>query len=231
MQGLLSAIIPVIVGGVLVNYLIQTWQVRNWLHQQRVLGYEKKHASMAALFSDISDTAGRRFARMHRLTDALTFDDAKKIEERLADYDKALQEWNEKLSGLFVRLTELLGQADSNRFEREVQREFFEAGTLIEKLTRTRLAGTKPTNKELSIVKKRLNTLHGLLIEFNVHFLSRLNDEYAMIYAGKVVPLTESTLEQFTNWQLFKALFDNRAYDQGVFCTPLHPPPPSVSGS
>src|SRR6185437_5829916 len=99
----MQSLITVVVGGIIVNYLLQRWQSRSWLQQQRLMGQQKKYADMFVLFSDISDCAGRRCAQMFRLADSLNFDDIERVKQRLDMYDTALKDWNEKLNGLYVR--------------------------------------------------------------------------------------------------------------------------------
>lgn len=215
------SLLTIILGGIIVNYLIYSLQVRNWLHQQRVLGDEKRYTSLTTLFADLSDSAGRRFARMSRLLDALSFDDLERIKTRLNDYDEALRDWNEKLNSLYVRLTTLLGSSMSETLEDNIQKEFVAVGQIIETLTRQRLDGKKPGRKDIATVKNRLNELQGALIEFNEMFLRRLREEHTNIYVGRKIPLTESNLRCFSNWQLFKALFYPRVNDPTILCTPL----------
>lgn len=213
-----------------ISYLVQRWQSRNWLNQQRLLGVEKKYASMSTLFSDISDAASRRLIAMYRLTDALGFEDDNRIKKRLENYDDALKEWNEKLNGIYVRLTSTLGQSDSRRLECEVHEGFRRAGIELEALVRSRLKGQSIPRSRKEKIKSDLNSVQGLLLQFNSDFLDVLETEHSAIYYGRLVDFNESNLEIFSNWELFKALFKKRVEQPRIFRAPFDLPAPTVDG-
>lgn len=222
----------VFVGGIaalVTNYLIQRWQARTWLTQQRLLGHDKKYAKMAELFSDISDAASRRLTEMFRLADALGFEEEERVRKRLEDYDAAQKLWNEKLNGIFVRLTNLLGQSNSTRLEREVHDGFRKAGSKLENMTRARLKGSKISRAERANVKNELNHIQGLLRNFNCDFLSLLEEEHSKIFYGRFFEFNEDNIDGFSTWELFKALFQKRVERPRVFRAPLDLPNPAIS--
>jgi hypothetical protein len=226
MSFLTSAIVGVI-AALVTNYLIQRWQARNWLTQQRLLGHEKKYINMATLFSDISDTASRRLTEMFRLVDSLDFDEDDRVKKRLEDYDAALKSWNEKLNGIFVRLTALMGHSEARRLEQEVHASFRQAGTKLEALTRLRLKGSKISRAERSKVKVELDHIQGLLRNFNYDFLNIIELEHTDIFYGRFVDFNATNLETFSNWELFKALFQKRVERPRIFRAPLDLPAPA----
>lgn len=217
-----------LVTGLFIRYLVQAWQARNWLNQQRLLGAEKKYSNMLTLFSDISDSASRRLTAMYRLGDALGFEDDNRVKKRLEDYDDALRQWNEKLNGIYVRLTALLGQAESTRLEREVQDGFLRAGAKLEVLTRSRLKGEKISRRRREDVKPDLNHIQGLLRNFNRDFLNLLEVEHSTIYYGQFVEFNETNLDSFSTWELFKALLKKRVERHRVLRAPLDLPAPAI---
>jgi hypothetical protein len=196
--------------------------------QQRLLGHEKQYSNMAALFSEISDAASRRLTAMHRLVDALSFDDIGRIEKRVEDYDKALKSWNEKLGGIYVRLTSLLSQSQSTRLEREVHNEFVRTGAKIEVLIRQKLAGATIEGGKRGTLKSELNHIQGLLRNFNRDFLDLLAVEHSRIFYGRYIEFGPDNLDDFSTWELFQALFKDRVQSPRVFRAPLHLPPPTI---
>jgi len=67
----MSAIIAVIVGSILTgligNWLVQGWQQRNWLLQQRFLGHEKEYFALKDLADEIASLLGARIYQCRRL--------------------------------------------------------------------------------------------------------------------------------------------------------------------
>lgn len=67
----LGAIVAFIFTGVIANWLVQRWQYRNWLNQQRFLGAEKRYELLKSLADEISLNASKRLSSMFRLVASL----------------------------------------------------------------------------------------------------------------------------------------------------------------
>ena len=50
---IITAIISFILTGLIGGRLLQKWQLRNWLNQQKFLGAEKDYIALQELFDDI----------------------------------------------------------------------------------------------------------------------------------------------------------------------------------
>lgn len=92
---IVSILLTFVLTGVIGNMLVQHWQYRNWINQQKFLGEEKQYYALTALWEELTNLASKRLWRMRRLHAALINGDDEKIKERLNDYDLALSEWNQ----------------------------------------------------------------------------------------------------------------------------------------
>jgi hypothetical protein len=61
------------------NRLIQAWQLRNWISQQRLADAEKEHQALQDVFDEVATLAGRRQHKMMRLLSRISSNDEDKI--------------------------------------------------------------------------------------------------------------------------------------------------------
>ena len=86
------------------NWLLQRWQQRNWFHQQSLLGEQKHYESLRDLCDEILAYSNTRISKMRRLLGVLQQADLDLIKARLADYDRAVTDWNERFGVFVVKL-------------------------------------------------------------------------------------------------------------------------------
>jgi hypothetical protein len=204
---IVSILLTFVLTGVIGNMLVQHWQYRNWINQQKFLGEEKQYYALTALWEELTNLASKRLWRMRRLHAALTNGDDEKIKERLNDYDLALSEWNEKFHSMSVRLT-LYSSWDLEReLEDQLQRSFLDAGLRLERLTKTRLATGTADKKLVRELLSEFFDLSRTLFRFNRSTLAAVQRQKSRTYYGVEVVLTRWTLDKFGTWELLKALF------------------------
>lgn len=209
LTAIISILLTFLLTGVVGNLLVQRWQYRNWINQQKFLGEEKHYNQLVALWEELTRLASKRLWRMRRLHTALITADDDKIKERLNDYDLVLSEWNEKFHSMAVRLT-LYSTWDLERqLEGELQQSFLNAGLRLERLTKSRLANG--TTDKLLVDQLRLEffDLSRVLFRFNRSTLAAVQKQKSRTYYGVEIILAKSTLDKFGTWELLKALFQS----------------------
>lgn len=204
---ILTVVLTFALTGLLGNWLLQQWQQRNWLNQQRFLGEQKEYENLKELCEEIVAHSGRRITKMRRLLAILANVDEKLIRRRLKAYDQELLEWNEKLGGFYVRLTFYAAYEMAGRLEREVQNEFVATGRALEGLTKSRLDGKIPTIRQIGQVETAFNIAGAAIKNYNRDLLRVLEIQKTKTYYGKKIELTEESLKHFPTWELFKGLF------------------------
>ncbi|MGV1904093.1 hypothetical protein [Agrobacterium cavarae] len=196
--------------GVLANWLVQKWQHRNWLRQQHFLGQEKDYTALKALFDEIVRLSGKRLSRMHRLAVILAQSDDALMQERLKQYSDVTAEWNENLNSFYVRLTMHADYSMTQRLEKSVHAEFVKVGRELEVLVDKRRHGSTINTRDINRVVASLDTVSGRLFSFNRDMLGLVQSLQRKVYVGIEIKFSESTLDFFPTWELFKALFVSR---------------------
>lgn len=207
----LLALLPIVVGfiltGVIGNRLLQGWQARNWLLQQRFLGQEKEYLALKDLADEIVTLLGVRIFYMHRLNRALASGTDGKVDSRLQEYDEALKRWNERLTSFYIRLPILAGNGLALRLENSIQTELVKTGAAIENLVAKCKAGAVIERKQSAKIQGELNAIQGKAIAFNKHLLDVLRSRRSDVYYGKRLMFSPQNLKHFSTWQLVEALF------------------------
>lgn len=215
---MLTAVITVILTfaltGLVGNRVIQAWQYRNWLSQQRILDAEREHKALEEIFDEVTSLAGKRQHRMRRLLDVLVHGDVKLVNKRLSEYDDSVVAWNERLNALFAKITMHLDWGLTKRLEDRIHGSFVSIGHDLERMTKCRLAKGKIPPTDISRVSNKLNELQATLFTFNRDTLKAISEKKRAIYREQ--ELTENTLNSIPTWELFKALFQPRKQRNNV---------------
>lgn len=207
----MEVLIPIVVAFVLTsligNRLLQAWQARNWLLQQRFLGHEKEYVALKDLTDEIVTLLGVRVFHMRRLNRVLAGGTIEQIDSRLREYDEVLKRWNERLASFYIRLPMLAHYDLALRLENSIQANLVRIGSTIEELARKRKEGA-PISKGLpSQIEKELNDIQGKAIAFGKQLLALVQSRRVDVYYGKRLHLSPENLKYFSTWQLIKALF------------------------
>jgi hypothetical protein len=207
---IVSIILTFVLTSVAANLLVQRWQQRNWLSQQRFLGNEKEYESLKKLFDEITVLAGKRITRMRRLLWAMTLSDDSLVQRRLAEYDEAQKEWNDNLGSFFARTKLLGGRRLFERLEERVQAAFVANGAVLEQEVKKRGSRRPLDQKTANALEERLNSLQGELNDFDSAMLQAVENKKKETYFGVELELRWDTLETFQTGDLVKALFKPR---------------------
>jgi hypothetical protein len=206
----LTVLLTFLFTGLVGNWLIQRWQQRNWLNQQRFLGEQKEYENLKMLCDEIIGCSGRRISRMRRLLSALGQPDDKLIRRRLKAYDEVLSEWNEKLNGFHARLTFYAAYDMSWRLEEYVQKRFVALGSELDRAKQSRLSGNILTLHLVAHIETELNKFYGALLTYNRQLLRMLEIQKTKTYYGTRITLNRDNLKHFPTWELIKGLFKPR---------------------
>jgi hypothetical protein len=229
-------IIPIAVSAVIGNYLIQRWQQRNWRQQQLLLRGEKELQALKSAIDDLMSLADTRSYRSRRLLlkmqlDQTTSPSKMSIDEHVkAEYVQSVIVWNEKLNSLCVRLTMYAPQHCAQFLENDIQPQFVSVSERIEGLLQSSDVSKLHVSREKNELIVRLNKLNGSLSELCKELIRRLKSREQINYLGHQILFTKSTCEQFSTWQLVKALFKPHKLSLTVFGPPQNFSSPSFWG-
>jgi len=222
MQTLLPIIVGFILTGLIGNRLVQGWQARNWLLQQRFLGHEKEYTALKELADEIASLLGVRIYLMRRLNRALASGAPEKIATALKEYDDILKRWNERLTSFLIRLPMLADYSLALRLENSIQASLVKIGAALEALAIEQGSGAPVSSKsQYTQLEDALNGLHGHAITFNKCLLDLVHSRRADVYYGKRLKFSRENLAHFSTWQLVKALFVRDIDSLSIIRTPL----------
>ena len=207
MTSLITIVVGFILTSVIGNRLVQAWQQRNWLLQQRFLGHEREYLALKDLFDEIASLLGARIYHMQRLAHTLRRGSDAQIADRTVDYDDVLKRWNERLTSFYVRLPLLANYALATQLESSIQKPLQESGSQIEELVYQKRSGKTIDRSSIVNVLKMLNKIQGRAINFNKKLLGVIEARRMEVYYGRKIQFSLVNLEKFSTWQLVKALF------------------------
>jgi hypothetical protein len=203
-----TALLTFLFTGLIANRLVQQWQHRNWKSQQRLSDTERKYQEFQELFDEVAALASRRQHKMVRLLSSIRSGDVDLVKQRLAEYDTALVDWNEKLNAIFAKLTMYLRWQFTKRLEGHIQPTFVRIGRELEALARARILRSEGNLPKCRQLQRELDRLQRDIFEFNRDVLRFILTKRDELY--EEIPFSADTLDRFPTWELFKALFKPR---------------------
>jgi len=169
---IVTVILTFLLTGIIGNFLVQRWQHRNWLNQQRFLGEEREYLALKSLWEELAGLSGKRLSRMRRLLVILDRPDDQFIRKRLSDYDDILGKWNDSLTSFYVRLTLYATHTLQHRLEHEIQIAFLRVGSSLERLVKGRLESGSVSSKAVEQVRSEMDEISGQLFAFDRDILN-----------------------------------------------------------
>lgn len=207
MESFLSIVVGFVLTGLIGNRLVQAWQARNWLLQQRFLGQEKEYVGLKELADEIVSLLSVRIYHMRRLNRAIATGVDEDVVSNLKEYDDILKRWNERLPSFYIRLTMLADYDLALCLEDSIQADLVRVGADIEYLAAKHKISAPINKNQSSRIVSDLNKIQGSSISFNKHLLNVLHSRRVDVYFGKRIPFSPENLQHFSSWQLIKALF------------------------
>ncbi|CAN5505101.1 hypothetical protein BH09VER1_BH09VER1_54980 [soil metagenome] len=225
----LKILAPVLLTALVGNRLLQRWQQRSWLQQQAVLQSHKEIDEVKSTIDEFIKLADARSYRARRLVRNLPRATEARIDSLRNEYDLSVAAWNDRLNSFQVRLTIYAKYRFAQRIENSIQPRFAELSEAIERLLSLPpdVRGQEAC-RAMSIFEDNLNSLNGILFAFSRDVMRYLIDEQRMMYLGRPIQFSESTLESFSTWYLFKELFKTEHPPQTIFSTPVNSSLPDV---
>lgn len=220
MEKILTVLLTFILTGVIGNAIARRWQNRQWVNQQRVLGFEKEFVALKELVDEIGRLLGARIYHSQRLTLSLRSTDAEAIARRVKDYEEAVKQWNEKLGSFYVRLPYLAETGLGLEVERSIQDRLVVISKRLDRLLEQRKSGIPPKN-DVDALMIDLNSIQGRAIALNKKLFSTIGSRRDRIYVGTKIPYRRDTLREYSNWELVKALFVSSVDTHTVHRSPL----------
>lgn len=225
MSAIITVIVTFIFTGVIGNRLIHAWQFRNWIKQQRFLGAEKEFFALKELSEEIVELSSRRLNKMQRLLSGLRLKN-EVFEIRFSEYDEILSNWNERLPSFYVRLT-MLSTYDFTLDLEGIHQYFVNAGRKLEALVRVRRREGQVEAKSIEELAALLNGIQASMFEFNRELLRSVQRAQEIAYVGVETRFGPETVNLFSNWQLFKAVFVPIEKVPSIYRTAMDTPKPS----
>lgn len=225
MQAIIAAAIAFVFTGFLTNWLVQRWQHRNWVNQQRFLGAEKRFEALRVHADDFARLSSKRLSAMYQLAFSLNMS-AETLEKRLAVYTDVITDWNVSLNSIYSKTTMYIGWSLTKYIEEEIHLSFVRVGANIEKSIRRKR--NDPTHiVNITSIQSDLDLLQGRLTRINRDMLRHVLNQRAATYQGVEVKYIESSIKYLSNWQLFKALFITDVDNFTVVLTSFELEPPA----
>jgi hypothetical protein len=224
-EGFVTAIVATIVGfiltGLVGNRLVQAWQQRNWLAQQRFLGHEKEYIALKELVDEIASLLGARIYHTQRLLFNLLRSSEAELLARIAEYDDVVKRWNERLTTFYVRLPLLAGETLAPRLDSRIQARLARTGRVIDEMVYRRRRGEAVDKRAIGEALTAVNSVQGTALKFNKELLRIVERRRIEVYYGTRIRFTAANLERFSTWQLIKALFMRDINSLSVLCPTL----------
>ena len=204
MGSIVSVVVGAILTGIVGNMLVQRWQHRNWVRQQRFTGQEKAYLLLKDLCDALAKATAKRVFCMRRLAAAVYDNDQPRTGEVLEEYRAVVKEWNEGLAPFFTRLTFYADYDFTRRLEDSVHGAFVSVGREIERNIRIRKGQATGPLKSVTV---DLDRLQSVVVDFNRDLARYAQDRHSEIYFGREMPYRLRYLSYFSNLDLIKALF------------------------
>lgn len=209
MIALLTAIVSSVLVGFIGNFLVQKWQQRNWVEQHRLLLREKEIDDLKIISTEIMKLGDARSYRTRRLMLRLESIDVNSS-ELVKDYENSVCQWNDSLNSTYARLTLSASSAYADQLRINIQSRFIQISDKLDNLIKVKkLKGPVPIHMKASL-SNDMDFLNGQLYNFNRRLLRLLVERQTEAYVGKKIDFNRYSIQNFSTWYLFKALFQTR---------------------
>ncbi len=206
MWAFFSIIATFLLSGVAANSLVQKWQYRNWVNQQRMLKAGIELEELKKLVEKITALADARNYRARKICRSINNISDEGLLKLRDDYDGAVTAWNDSWNLFCVKLTMY---ADFGRFVvplENLQTKFVKAGGLL------LYALKNSNNPDVSFAKRDLedvlNSLSGETFGFSRDLLRLVISKEKLAYEERKYVFSRDTLESTSLWKLIKFLFE-----------------------
>ena len=220
-----KVVIPITISVIVGNYLVQRWQQRNWRQQQLLLRGEKDIEALKLAIDELMNLADSRSYRSRRLllhlrsnqsgTNGIT-----KLDAIEAEYVKSVVGWNDKFNSLCARLTMYAPSQHAETLESNIQPQFVEISRRLEYLLKSPNIVQHAFESEKARLVRSINSFNGSVGRLYKVLIRDLKQREELNYLGRQIEFNEYTLDNFSTWQLTKALFKPQQPSLTIFGPP-----------
>ena len=206
MESITTMALSVLLSGVLVNWLVNRWQHRNWINQQRLTKAVNDLQELKRLSETIRALADARNYRARKVCRSIGIVSPEDLKELRQQHDLAVTNWNDQWNYFSVGLTIYADFiAFSKRLEDGIQSRFVRAGGLLKYcLDRQSDQSLPSAKKELEGV---LNSISGEVFNFSRDLQNLIRAKEKLAYEDPKENVTADNLDQISTLGLIKALF------------------------
>nr|WP_131588927.1 hypothetical protein [Sphingomonas melonis] len=205
MQAFFATVTAALITGLIGNWLVQRWQLRNWFAQQRHEFNQQELDQLTKLFDEISTLSSSRLNAMRSLLNSMHIN--ADYESDVLAYKAEILKWNTSLHLWFARITFLISWSMTTNLENGLHAAFVRNGTGLEVLIRHIRAHGSISSGQFKGQDRSLNALAGEVDRYLKLILSQIQDRRALIKSGKRLKYNEADLAEYTTFDLVKTLF------------------------
>ncbi|WP_339871856.1 hypothetical protein [uncultured Brevundimonas sp.] len=203
---LLTTVVGALLTAVLGNRLVQSWQQRNWLHQQQFSGLEREYVALKALTDVLVRDCGGRLAAMRDLVAALR---RNAYQEELKAYRLVLATWNGSIHAHYAQLTFQLKWDCTTHLEHHIHDKFVSTGRLIETEIRHQKAGGSVNGGRCGALDQSLDDIAGEIADFSRILVRATEERRQEVFYGRKISYSKSDIVRLGNLDLIKLLFES----------------------
>lgn len=209
MPDFLTITFSFVLTGLVGNAVVQRWQYRNWIAQQKVTLAQQRNSELLKLYEEIERLASARRFRCFRSVSALRKGETESIVSSINDYDKSVVEWNERYTSFMARLRIYRSFETALRLETNIHLPLVACG---EQISQARIAFHNGDKIEhyLTSIEKDLQYINSAILAFSRDYLGAVDRERFTIIDSDESEFTRDTLDSFSTAFLFRALFTKR---------------------
>ena len=205
MQAILATIVGALITGLVGNWLVQKWQLRNWFAQQRHSANYEELLQLTALFDEIAKSASARLNVMRALLNDIR--SGADHRDSLDAYKIAISSWNVSLHSWFARITFLIDWDTTLDLEQGLHAHFVRVGSQLEALVRATRQTASISNYQISQVDSSLNSVAGQMDRFLKRVLAFTQERRDIVRNGRKIYYISGSLSEFSTLDLVKSLF------------------------
>lgn len=216
---IISTLIGFILTGLIGNYLVHKWQLRNWLTQQKIITIEKEHLEIKELAESFSSIANERLFSMRAVTHSLETEDNTLKNQRIGEYREAIRKWNQQYGFFSAKLPLLMPLSYTQAFDDGIHKKMVEASILIDEVI------SQKKNQAIAsvLIEKKLIEINRNTIRLTNNILQSAKRKRLSIHEEQTLNYCTENIEKFSNWQLIKALFIKDVNSFSINRSPLEP--------
>ncbi len=218
-MSIITAIVGFLLTGVLGNYLIQKWQLRNWLTQQKFSSIEKEYSEIKELAEEFSKISNERLFSMRAVLYSLKINDKQLHKTRKNEYRDSIKTWNQKYGYFSAKLPFLMSQLQTQYFDEQIHKQLVAASSLLDNAISNK-SSTPTINAKIENILIEVNRA---CIKLTNEILQAAKRKHMSIHKETKLPYDSHSIEKYSIWQLIKALFIKDVNSFSVVRSPLEP--------